>query len=158
MPGLRGGFHQRTLPQGSIMRIFLSASIRGGRGLLETYMHMLELLQRHGHEVLSFHVADPRLDEKESLMSEREIYERDMGFLTMSECVIAEVSTPSIGVGYEICRALQLGLPVLCLHPPYSRVSAMILGNRDERLSVRQYSSSGELEDSILDFLAHLCT
>ncbi|MDI3540181.1 MAG: 2-deoxynucleoside 5-phosphate N-hydrolase [Methanolobus sp.] len=140
------------------MKIFLSASIRGGRGLLETYMDILELLQRHGHEVLSFHVADPQLEEKESLMSEREIYERDMGFLTMSECVIAEVSTPSIGVGYEICRALQLGLPVLCLHPPYSRVSAMILGNRDERLSVRQYSSSGELEDSILDFLAHLCT
>lgn len=139
------------------MKIFLSASIRGGRGLLQTYIDMLELLRHHGHEVLSFHVADPQLEEKESVMSEREIYERDMGYLTMSECVIAEVSAPSIGVGYEICRALQLGLPVLCLHSPDSRVSAMILGNINERLVVREYSSSGELESSILVFLSRLC-
>lgn len=125
--------------------------------MLQTYTDILGLLRHHGHEVLSFHVADPQLEEKESLMSEQEIYERDMGFLIMSECVIAEVSTPSIGVGYEICRALQLGLPVLCLHSPHSRVSAMILGNRNNRLVVREYSSFGELENRILDFLAHLC-
>lgn len=125
--------------------------------MLQTYTDILGLLRHHGHEVLSFHVADPQLEEKESLMSEQEIYERDMGFLIVSECVIAEVSTPSIGVGYEICRALQLGLPVLCLHSPHSRVSAMILGNRNNRLVVREYSSFGELENRILDFLAHLC-
>ena len=136
------------------MRIFLSASIRGGRDMLHVYTEILELLQCYGHDVLSWHVADPELEDKESLMTEQEIYERDMGLLVRSECMIAEVSTPSIGVGYEICRALQLGLPILCLHSPHSRVSAMILGNKNNRIICRQYANYQELEKNIMHFLA----
>jgi hypothetical protein len=105
--------------------------------------------------VLSWHVADPELEDKESLMTEQEIYERDMGLLVRSECMIAEVSTPSIGVGYEICRALQLGLPILCLHSPHSRVSAMILGNKSNRIICRQYANYQELEKNIMHFLTN---
>ncbi|AFV23812.1 deoxynucleoside 5'-monophosphate N-glycosidase [Methanolobus psychrophilus R15] len=136
------------------MRIFLSASIRGGRDMLHVYTEILELLQCYGHEVLSWHVADPELEDKEFLMTEQGIYERDMGLLVRSECMIAEVSTPSIGVGYEICRALQLGLPTLCLHSPHSRVSAMILGNKNNRIICRQYANYQELEKNIGHFLA----
>jgi len=154
MPGYFGGVHQRALPQGRTMKIFLSASIRGGRHMLHVYTKILELLQSHGHDVLSSHVADPQLEEKESIMTEQEIYERDMNLLTRSECVIAEVSIPSIGVGYEICRALQLGLPVLCLYSPHSNVSAMILGNSSAMLTGKEYASYQEMRERILDFLA----
>lgn len=46
-------------------------------------------------------------------MSEQEIYRRDISLLKENDCLIAEVTVPSIGVGYEICRALEVGLPVL---------------------------------------------
>ncbi|WP_321429977.1 nucleoside 2-deoxyribosyltransferase [uncultured Methanolobus sp.] len=133
------------------MRIFLSASIRGGRQMLSTYMEMCNYLQQSGHEVLSWHVADPELEKTESLLSEEEIYIRDMEFLEKSECLIAEVSTPSIGVGYEICSALQRGIPVLCLNVPEANVSAMLLG--DKRIICKEYRTVDEMKEEITKFL-----
>ena len=135
------------------MKIFLSASIRGGRQMLPSYMKICSILQQQGHEVLSSHVADPELEKSESILTEQEIYERDMGFLEKSECLVAEVSTPSIGVGYEICSALQLGLPVLCLHCPQANVSAMILGNTNTGLVTKEYVNEQELQEIIMAFL-----
>ncbi|MBP1909670.1 deoxyribonucleoside 5'-monophosphate N-glycosidase [Methanolobus bombayensis] len=133
------------------MRIFLSASIRGGRQMLSTYIEMCNYFQNRGHEVLSWHVADPELEKSESLLSEEEIYIRDMGFLEKSECMIAEVSTPSIGVGYEICSALQRKIPVLCLHVPEANVSAMLLG--DKRIICKEYHNIDDMKEKINKFL-----
>ncbi|QLC48865.1 nucleoside 2-deoxyribosyltransferase [Methanolobus zinderi] len=136
------------------MKIFLSGSIRGGRQMLHIYVKICSLLQEQGHEVLSSHVADPELEERESVMSEEEIFKRDMGFLEKSECLIAEVSMPSIGVGYEICSALRYGLPVLCLHTMQANVSAMILGNTSPDLVIKQYANDQELQEEIASFLS----
>ena len=134
------------------MRVFLSASIRGGRQMLSTYMEMCNYLQDSGHGVLSWHVVDPELEKTESLLTEEEIYFRDMEFLENSECVIAEISTPSIGVGYEICSALQREIPVLCLHVPEANVSAMLLG--DKRIICKEYHTIDELKEEITQFLS----
>jgi hypothetical protein len=134
------------------MKIFLSASIRGGRQMLSTYMEMCSFLQDSRHEVLSWHVADPELEKTESLLSEEEIYIRDMDFLEKSECLIAEVSTPSIGVGYEICSALQREIPVLCMHVPEANVSAMLLG--DKRIICKEYQTIDELKREMTNFLS----
>ncbi len=133
------------------MKIFLSASIRGGRHMLSTYMDICNYLQDKGHEVLSWHVADPELEKTESLLTEEEIYIRDMHFLHKSECLIAEVSTPSIGVGYEICSALQKGIPVMCIHKNEANVSAMILG--DTRIVCKEYSDISEIKEEIKKFI-----
>ncbi len=133
------------------MNVFLSASIRGGRDMLSTYIEMCNYLQENGHDVLSWHVADPELEKTESLLTEQEIYIRDMEFLEKSHCVIAEVSTPSIGVGYEISSALHRELPVLCLHTPDSNVSAMILG--DKRIITKEYDSINSMKEEIDSFL-----
>jgi nucleoside 2-deoxyribosyltransferase len=138
------------------MRVFLSASIRGGRQMLSTYIEICNYLQDSGHEVLSWHVADPELEKTESLLSEEEIYIRDIEFLENSECMIAEVSTPSIGVGYEICSALQREIPVLCLNVPEANVSAMILGNNDGLLKCRVYENIEIVEKEIRVFLSEL--
>ncbi len=135
------------------MKIFLSASIRGGRDLLPTYMKMHEFLKNEGHEVLSWHVADPELEKTESLMSEQAIFQRDMDFLKNADCVIAEISTASTGVGYEICSALYLGLPVLCLYLPDANVSAMILGNDSDLVRCRVYESFAMMKNEIRIFL-----
>jgi nucleoside 2-deoxyribosyltransferase len=135
------------------MKVFLSASIRGGRNLLPTYMKMHEFLINEGHQVLSWHVADPELEITESKMTEQEIFKRDMDFLENAECVIAEISTASTGVGYEICSALQLGLPVLCFYLPDANASAMILGNDNKLIECRMYDSFEMIENEIGLFL-----
>ncbi len=137
-------------------KIFLSGSIRGGRQLLEVYRFMYGTLEEAGADVLSWHVADPGLEEKESKMTEQEIYDRDMGLLAKSDALIAEVTVPSTGVGYEICRALDRKIPVLCLHRPEAAVSAMVLGNPDPSLEVRTYSNEDELKEILVEFIRAL--
>ena len=106
-----------------------------------------------GTDVLSWHVADPELVGKEAKMSEQQIYDRDIGFLKQSDCLIAEVTIPSIGVGYEICRGLEIGLPVLCVHKQGANVSAMLLGNSDGNMSVEEYTDHEQLENVISHFV-----
>ena len=137
-------------------KIFLSGSIRGGRQLLETYRFMFDTLEEAGAEVLSWHVADPELEKVETKMTEEEIYARDMGLLVKSDALIAEVTIPSTGVGYEICRALVKGIPVLCLHSPDAAVSAMVLGNPGPLLEVRAYPDKASLKKIIIEFIKAL--
>lgn len=135
------------------MKVFLSGSIRGGRKMLPTYQHICKFLRSKGADVLSWHVADPKLEGKEAKMSEQQIYDRDIGLLKMSDCLIAEVTIPSIGVGYEICSGLGMGLPVLCVHKPDANVSAMLLGNSDRDMSVEEYTNDEQLENIISGFV-----
>ena len=119
--------------------------------MLPTYIAMCKHLKNKGHDVLSWHVADPELEKTESLLTEQEIYMRDMEFLENCDCVIAEVSTPSIGVGYEICSAVHKKIPVLCLYMPQANVSAMIQG--DSRVTCKAYSNILTMEKELDVFL-----
>jgi nucleoside 2-deoxyribosyltransferase len=138
------------------MKIFLSGSVRGGRRKLSVYRHMAELLEKAGHEVVSLHVTDPLVEEKEAGVAESAIYAKDMHLLGLSDCMIAEVSVASTGVGYEICSALALGLPVLCVHEEHANVSAMILGNTNGNILVWAYRDLPELGEILANFLSSL--
>ena len=70
--------------------------------------------------------------------------------------MVAEVTVPSIGVGYEVCRALGLGMPVLCVHSAGANVSAMVLGNPNMQGLVREYASLDDLEQILYEFAGAL--
>ena len=69
--------------------------------------------------------------------------------------MIAEISGPSLGVGFEIAYALYMReIPVLALYDAeVEKVSAMITGGDSELLYVKQYHSKKELEELIKSFL-----
>jgi len=56
----------------------------------------------------------------EKKLTDTEILERDMQWLSQAHVVVAEVTQPSLGVGFEIARAVTLNKPVLCLFRPSS--------------------------------------
>lgn len=58
-----------------------------------------------------------------------EIYRRDVHYLRSSDLLIAEVSSPSHGVGMEIMLAIELQKPILLFHHSSSaKLSRMVLG------------------------------
>lgn len=122
--------------------------------MLPVYQHICDFLKHLGFDVTSLHVVDEDIDETESSMTEQDIYGRDMNLLKKSDCLIAEVTVPSIGVGYEICRSLGFRLPVLCLHKPEGNVSAMILGNPN--IQVKEYTGQEHLENILREFAESL--
>lgn len=134
-------------------KIYFAGSIRGGREDANLYRRIITLLQERGH-VLTEHVGDAGLTEQgEDGRSDRTIYERDLAWLQEADVMVAEVTVPSHGVGYEIARAETLGKPVLCLYRPAAgrRLSAMLAG--DPRLQLQAYDSVDELPALLDRFL-----
>lgn len=138
------------------MKIYLSGAIRAGRELQDNYQVIHDYLKDSGYEILTHHVASPNVLEIEKSIPDVEIYTQDMNWLQECNALIAEVSVPSIGVGYEIAYALTLNKPVLALYEENRVISAMILGNTSPNLTVHSYPSIPRLLFQIKDFLSSL--
>lgn len=110
------------------MKVYFAGSIRGGRGDASLYAELVAHLATHV-VVLTEHVADP--ESADEGRSDETIFARDVAWLTSCDAVVAEVTTPSLGVGYELALAETLGKPVLCLFRPGAghALSAMVAGN-----------------------------
>ena len=135
------------------MKIYFSGAISAGRDNLPIYQHIVERLQAQGHNVLSAHVADPQALEQEKDALPRHIFDRDVAWVDECEAMIAEVSTPSTGVGYEYGRATGQGKPVLCVYRSGVRMSKMVTGNPASNLKVAAYSNEDEVDRIVDEFL-----
>jgi nucleoside 2-deoxyribosyltransferase len=137
-----------------IMKIYFAGSIRGGRDDAALYCRIIALLSAYG-QVLTEHVGSEDLPPGgEKDLADGDIYARDMAWLTEADVVVAEVTTPSHGVGYEIGQAEAMGKPVLCLHRPGTgwQLSAMLAGN--PKLQCEAYESLEELKPILARFLS----
>lgn len=122
------------------MKIYFAGAIRGAREDVALYLELVELLQAYG-AVLTEHVADNQLTSLGESMDDRAIHDRDLAWLKEADYLVAEVTTPSLGVGFEIGKATEWGLRVLCLFRPSAgrALSALIAGS--DRVTVREYES-----------------
>lgn len=135
------------------MNIYFSCSLTGGRKDEAIYGKIVAHLLSHGHEVPTAHLADPNVMDLEQIVEPAEIYARDTDWIRGCNAVIAEVSTPSHGVGYEVAYALGLGKPVLCCYRQGARVSKMITGNDSPGLSTHAYRAADDALAAIDSFL-----
>ena len=135
------------------MNIYFACSITGGREFESTYQSMVRALAEAGHEVPTAHLAESGIPALEALIAPSEVYERDVAWIRNCDVLIAEVSIPSHGVGYEIGFALGLGKRVLALHREDRKVSKMITGNPNPNLTVWHYQSVEEAIRQIEKFL-----
>lgn len=112
------------------MKIYFAGSITGGRGDQNIYQTFITMLKEHG-TVLTEHLGNAALSSQGESLTAQEIYERDMAWIREADVVVAEVSTPSLGVGYEIGQAEAMGKRILCLYRAQEgkRLSAMLAGN-----------------------------
>lgn len=137
-----------------MVKIYFCGSIKGGRQLAATYERIIQMLNGSG-QVLTEHVGDP---EEVSVIDRDQtdgyIHDRDMQWIRESDVVVAEVTIPSLGVGYEIGRAIEMKKPVLSIfNTSYGKkLSAMIAGS--EGVDLYQYSDLSELEEVLKEFIA----
>jgi 2'-deoxynucleoside 5'-phosphate N-hydrolase len=124
--------------------IYFAGSIRGGRDDQTLYASIIELLRRYG-KVVTEHVGDANVNLGGENAPDCDIHDRDLGWLRDADVLVAEVTAPSLGVGYEIGRAVEWGKRVICLYRPSNgkKLSAMIAGCT--ALAVHEYSRPDEL-------------
>lgn len=130
------------------MKIYFSGSIRAGREDAKIYAQVIKFLGSYG-QVLTDHIGDNhRIEHEETKLSDLEIYKRDLDWVKNCDVLIAEVTTPSLGVGYEIAKAEEWGKKVLCVYRGIEgkKLSAMIQGCGDcGNITLTKYSDPSEL-------------
>ena len=133
------------------MKIYFAGSIRGGREDKELYLEIIKLLGKYG-KVLTEHIGDKAITHMgETDLAVDVIYNRDMDWLKEADVVVAEVSTPSLGVGYELAKA-ESQKQILCLYREQEgkSLSAMISGNK--HFNVEKYQSLADIEKIFENF------
>jgi nucleoside 2-deoxyribosyltransferase len=138
------------------MKIYFAGSIRGGREDQQLYLSLIKHLKSYG-EVLSEHIGDETLDSSGEKSDDNSwIHQRDMEWLISADVIVAEVTIPSLGVGYEIGRGIENQKPILCLYRKDAgyTLSAMIAGSPE--LTVVTYNDPSEAMDAIRSFMDKL--
>jgi 2'-deoxynucleoside 5'-phosphate N-hydrolase len=126
------------------MTIYFAGSIRGGRDDHKLYAQIIHLLRSFG-TVVTEHIGDANISLGGENAPDREIHDRDIAWLRSADVIVAEVTAPSLGVGYEIGRAVEWGKRIICLYRPTEgrKLSGMIAGCTG--LSVHEYRDAADL-------------
>ncbi len=126
--------------------IYFSGSISGGREDLAMYRKIVAALEDAGHHVFAGSVTSELIGVEGDPLEAVQIFERDVSWLeevaSRDGLLVAEVSRPSIGVGYEIAAArYRFNIPVICMYRPAftKRCSGMVAG--DPSIRVIEYTA-----------------
>lgn len=136
-------------------KVYFACSIRGGRDDADVYQELVSIIKKYA-EVLTEVFADKKLTPAGMSEPSGDIWSNDIRWIGQADAVIAEVTNPSLGVGYEIAKAEKMGKPVLCLFRPEGekRLSAMIQGSPSA--TVVEYRQMKTAEHAIASFLGDL--
>jgi 2'-deoxynucleoside 5'-phosphate N-hydrolase len=136
------------------MTIYFAGSISGGRDDQPLYFEIIKKLSNYG-AVATEHVANKELSSYgETSLSDEAIYSRDVAWLTEADVVVAEITTPSLGVGYELGYAEALRKKVLCIYRKSEgrKISSMIVG--DNFFATQVYKDLADLDEIFENFFA----
>ena len=136
------------------MNIYYATSIRGASDENSSRINSLiiNMLKNYGN-VLTEHFANlDKTVEGETELTDKQIHDRDIDWIKKSGVIVAEVTNPSLGVGYEIARGLEMGKKVICLKANNGkRLSAMIAGCGEINLLI--YNNEIEIENFLDEVL-----
>lgn len=137
-------------------QIYFSSAIRNLNNVntipIKTIINMIS---KYGN-ILTKHMAD--LNTVDLNKSDNEIYEYDKKLLEISDFVIADITSGSIGVGFMIACGLHINKPILCLYDSrlITKPSAMINGCDNLLLSVMSYDSIEKYNSCVMKFILSL--
>src|SRR5215204_2543784 len=147
------------------VNIYLACTVRGDRGAVGAARALAGELVSMGHVVLTAHLLDDNVETAESSLTERDVFERDMRWLTEADLLIAEASGSTFGVGFEVGYVLGrsdvTGQRVVLLYQQARRrvVSRLISGNVHPKCTTYSYENADDLLRFIHTFFApvHEC-
>ncbi len=137
-----------------MMKIYISGSIYGGTQKIDTYKILIKELEKYG-EVMNKQVADENTIANEAYQKDEDIFCDLEKKLYDADIIFAEVSIPSLGVGYELGFADKIGKKIIAIYDTsyVEKVSTMIRGNK--RIKLIPYKDIKEITDKmgeIIDF------
>jgi 2'-deoxynucleoside 5'-phosphate N-hydrolase len=130
------------------MKIYFGFTIAGDRAFLDHAKDIVALLQELGHEVLTKHVVAENIYNIDRSLPADEVFNRDMKWLRQADMMIAEVSSTSFGVGYEVASMLALGKKAILFYNSSidKKISLLVKGNTHPNCTVVPYENFSQIE------------
>lgn len=123
-------------------KVYFCGSIRGGRDDAQLYSDIIAHINETD-TVLTEHIGNLALSSLENERNDKKIYEQDTSWLKEADIVIAECTSPSLGVGYELAYAENLKTPCHILYRrSKTQLSAMLTG--DDYFKIYPYETKEE--------------
>ncbi len=122
------------------MKVFFIASIAGKKDFLASYEKIIEILESKRCKVISDHVIKDSCDMKDlKLRKEYQKYSKKIHkLINESDAVVAEISYPSIMVGYLLSYFLRQRKYVLCLYQ--KNPHRILIGDSSRLLRLKKYN------------------
>lgn len=143
------------------MKLYFCGSIRAGRQDAEIYRTIIKHLKEYGH-VFTEDTVGAKGNEiaADAGLTDKEIHDRDINWLLECDAVIAEVTHPSLGVGYEIGRSIAMEKKILCLYRSEPKdikyLSAMITGAKDNTQVFVETYQLDKVADILKNFFSQI--
>ena len=138
------------------MRVYLCAAMTNADRKLADITALLAAVEEAGHQVPTRHIAAHNARELDLGLTDQELASRDLAWLEAADAVVAEVTTPSHGVGVEVTHAVHVGKPVLVIHREGAVVSRLLTGLPGVQRAT--YATTDDAAQLALAFLQTLTT
>jgi len=141
-----------------MLKIYFTASTSFNGKLKKDYEKIISQITKRRHILLSGQqIVNQKLLKKDSKINKEKLFQRQKELIEKADCIVAEVSQPSLGVGGEIVYALIKEKPVLALllEGYENKISPMIAGNPSENLFLEIYNQEN-LSYLLSDFFNHI--
>ena len=139
------------------MKIYFGFTVAGDRSSITTAKAIVALLEAMGHVVLTKHLVEDDAWENDRLITAQQVYQRDLRWLTECDCLMAEVSGSSFGLGFEtgyLLGATDKDAVLFYRRDVEKRISLLITGNAHPRCTLVPYSDVKEIEEFIASRMA----
>jgi len=140
------------------MKVYFLGAVSGLSEYGNTYNKIVKILEENDNSVISEHVLGVASKEVSNLSEEfREEYFKKMEkSIKSSDVMVAEISKPTVNIGYEIAYAIEKDKPVLVLYKESTKVFPLLIGNTSDKLEISAYQDESDLERVILRGLREL--
>jgi len=143
-----------------MLKVYFTASTSFNGEFKNNYRKIIREIKKNKVQLISGEqIVSDKLLLKDQKLSKEEIFLRQKKLIEKADCVVAEVTKPSLGVGGEIVYALTKDKPVLGLvfEDEEDKISPMIAGNPSDNFFLEHYQLDN-INYRIKEFLKHIQT
>ena len=131
----------------SLPKCYLALPVQGVRGNKAFYTKLAFSLRNCGITVINPEVAQPPPTDLDERFASTVIVSDNLRLIDQADFLLADISWPSLGVGYEIAVAERAGIPVAALYCESGHtMSKMMIGNTNRLFHVFQCGSAESLD------------
>lgn len=133
------------------MKVHFIASIKNYDNDIDTYKKIIRLFKDNGL-TLAIDWLSKASQDSEATKDWKSIYSDNIDAVTKSDIIVAEVTSKSFLVGFQVSSALQLKKPVLLLSTTDEVDSVIGVDLNEENIKYSQYNNEN-LEEIIKEFV-----